>query len=227
MINGSHLDEASWDQVVKNLKASNYSVKTVSRWGHDPDKPLHFKQIAENACQKINNVSILVAHSFGGALANEMVGVCPMKISKIIYIAALVPLDGEHPADQLKGSDQKNYMSVVNVTSDRISPKSQVEFLMTMDADIKSEQTSLPKVFPEPLIIQGDVIEFSSAAFNLIPKYYIFTANDKIIPLEWQKKISQRIKLAGSDTIQTGHLPSISNPDKLAEILKSFIQNQK
>ena len=54
---------------------------------------------------------------------NEMTGICPENISKIIYVAALVPLNGEHPTDQLKGIDQKLYMSFVEVGKDRTTPK--------------------------------------------------------------------------------------------------------
>ena len=222
LITGSHLDETSWSEVSKNLDEAHFAVFALPRLGRDADQPLHLKQIAEMACQKLEGPTVVVAHSFGGATANEMTGVCPDKISKIIYIAALVPLNGEHPTDQLKGSDQKLYMSIVEVGKDRISPKSNFKFLNGMDSEVSKNEAALPAVFPESMLNLGDVIEFKNDTFNAIPKYYVFTSKDQVIAPEYQKKLSQRITLAGSETIQSGHLPLLSKPKEVADIIKAF-----
>lgn len=222
LITGSHLDETSWSEVTKNLDEAQFAVFALPRLGRDANQPLHLKQIAEMACQKLAGTTVVVAHSFGGATANEMTGVCPEKISKIIYIAALVPLDGEHPTDQLKGADQKLYMSIVEVGKDRISPKLKVKFLNGMDPEVSKNEASLPAVFPESMLNLGDVVEFKNETFNKIPKYYVFTSRDQVITPEYQKKLSGRITLAGSETIQSGHLPLLSKPKEVAAIITAF-----
>lgn len=221
LITGSHLDETSWSDVAKNLDETHFSVLALPRLGRDANQPLHLKQIAEMACHKLEGPTAVVAHSFGGATANEMTGVCPEKISKIIYIAALVPLNGEHPTDQLKGADQKLYMSIVEVGKDRITPKSKVKFLNGMDSEVSKNQDALPAVFPESMLNLGDVIEFKNDTFNAIPKYYVFTSKDHVIAPEFQKKIAQRITLTASEMIQSGHLPLLSKPKEVAEIIKA------
>ncbi len=222
LITGSHLDETSWSEVVKNLDDTYFSVLALPRLGRDANQPLHLKQIAEMACQKLQGPTVIVAHSFGGSTANEMTGVCPEKITKIIYIAALVPLNGEHPTDPLKGADQKLYMSIVEVGKDRITPKAKVKFLSGMDLEVSKNEAVLPAVFPESMLNLGDVIEFKNDTFNAIPKYYVFTSKDHVIAPEFQKKMAQRITLTASETIPSGHLPLLSKPKEVAEIIKAF-----
>ncbi len=86
LISGSHLDETSWGEMIKNLDQAHFAVLAHPRLGRDANQPLHLKQIAEMACQKLGVPTVVVAHSFGGSTANEMTGVCPEKISKIIYV---------------------------------------------------------------------------------------------------------------------------------------------
>lgn len=225
LISGSHLDESSWNEVIKNLNSSTYSVTALPRLGRDPEHPTHLKQTAEAACQRIENSSTLVAHSFGGVLANEIVGVCPTKISKIIYVAALVPFSGEHGTDLLKGADQKSYMSAVKIEKDRISPKSKNSFLLTLDSGIDVDQKSLPGVYPESLLGSADTLQLNQDDLENVQKYYVFTSEDKIISPDYQKKIAGRVHLAATNTIRSGHLPMISKPQELSRIIQSFVND--
>lgn len=198
----------------------------MPRLGRDADHPEHLKQTAEMACAKITAPTTIVAHSFGGAVTNEIIGVCPAKVKKIIYVSALVPMNGEHPTDMLKGANQKAYMSAVKVGKDRITPKKQIVFLKKLDASLKLDQKNLPPVYAESMLSLGDVIENNAADFNKIAKYYIYTSDDKVIPLDYQKKMTARLTLAGSDSVKSGHLPLLTKPAQLAQILQKFIDEK-
>lgn len=223
-ISGSHMDQTSWTLVTNELKNDNFSILPLNRWGRDADKPAHLKLIAENACAQIGNRSIVVAHSFGGATANEMLGTCPDKIAKIIYVAGLIPMAEETPTAPLVGADQKLYMSAVTLSKDRITPKSPIEFANAMDLEFAKNQKSLPAVFPESMLTLGDQLEFSLSAFESVKKYYVFTSADRIITPSFQKKMAERAKITNSESIDSGHLPMLSAPKQLAQIIRKFAQ---
>ena len=224
-ITGSHFDEASWDPVIKNLNSAKFVTLSITREGRDPNKPAHLKQIAEAACLKMHDTSILVAHSFGGATANEIVGTCPNKVVKIIYVSALVPLNQEHPTDILKGADQKQYLSAVKIEKDRITPKSKVEFSQILDSELHLDERQLPPVYSESMLNLADTVTFDQKIYTAIPKYYIYTNLDKIISLESQKKLASRIVFIGSNSLASGHLPMLSKPKELAQIIDAFTQD--
>ncbi len=221
-ISGSHMDQTSWNLVTNELKNESFSILLLDRWGRDADKPASLSQIAENACSQIGKHTVVVAHSFGGSTANEMLSSCPDKIAKIIYVAALIPLPGENPTAPLAGADQKLYMSAVLLSKDRITPKSAGEFATAMDLNFAKNQKTAPAVFPESMRTLGDQLHFSLSALENVKKYYVFTSEDKIIAPSFQKKMAARAKITDSESIESGHLPMLSAPKELAAVIKRF-----
>jgi hypothetical protein len=52
-----------------------------------------------------------------------------------------------------------------------------------------------------------------------IEKYYVFAKNDQIISHATQQKIAKSIDLKGTYTLNSGHLPMLTQSKKLADIL--------
>ncbi|MBC7372179.1 MAG: alpha/beta hydrolase [Bdellovibrionaceae bacterium] len=222
-INGSHLDENSWFEVIRILGSEKYNAVALPRLGRDDDGPAHISNMAKLSCEKLSGPTIMIVHSFGGAIVNSMIGICPEKISKVIYISALVPLKGEKPMDLLKGVDQKLFMSAVKIEKSRIVPKSQKKLLMVLDSGINPNSLILPNTYSESTTPGGDVLDFDGEKFQKIPKYYIFTEADQIIPLAIQKKYVERVNILGTRSVNSGHLPMISQPEELAKAIEALL----
>ena len=222
---GSHLDENSWFETIQRLGSGNtdkYDIVALPKLNRDGETALHLEQIAEHYCEKLTAPTTLVAHSFGGAISAAMMGLCPEKISKIIYVAAIVPLNGEKAMDLMKNVDQKLFMSAVKIEKGRIIPKSQKKLLSVLDAGINLNSLILPDTYSESMFPGKDVIRFDVKKFEKTPKYYIFTEADKIIPRAQQKKYSERVHVLDSKSVTSGHLPMISQPAELALAIDAF-----
>src|SRR5688572_23603730 len=113
LIHGAHLDGASWAPVKSYLEKNNQKVIAPTLPGRDSNKNVDIVSYAQAVCDVTPDGSVLVGHSQGGAVANQMVGLCPEKIAKIIYVAAVVPLNGERPYDLMGKPDEKTYGKVV------------------------------------------------------------------------------------------------------------------
>jgi pimeloyl-ACP methyl ester carboxylesterase len=226
LISGFHLDERSWDEMIKSIDMTKFTVQAMPRLGRDPDHPAHLSEIAKMSCEKIKGPSVIVGHSFGGAFTNEIMGVCPGKVLKIIYVSALVPLKGEHAMDQLKGVDQRRYGSAVKMDKDRMTPKSQKAILSALDNGVSKEQTKQTQVYPESFVPSGDAVDYNSEAFAKLSKYYIYTGKDEVIPVKFQKKFTDRIEITDSKTIQSGHLPMLTQPKELAKAIEDFAERK-
>jgi pimeloyl-ACP methyl ester carboxylesterase len=215
LIQGVHLDGTSWNEMTKFFEPGVFRVMDIDRAGRDTDTPASLHAIALMGCRVIDGKAILVGHSYGGAIANEMAGVCPEKISKIIYLSAVVPLDGEKPFDGLPAGDQKNYAKAVDFRKPKIVPKSPSTFFAATDHQVDLNG-KLPPLYSEWMSLTAEPIHFETGRFDVIPKAYIYTANDPVISIQTQRDYVIRSKIAVTESIPTGHFPMVSAPQALA-----------
>jgi pimeloyl-ACP methyl ester carboxylesterase len=222
LINGLHLDETSWKDVKDKLILQNFAVTTVNRAGRDIKQQVSLKKLATIACEQTPASSILVGHSFGGAIINAMVGICPEKIKQIIYVSALVPLKGEKPFEQTSKTDQKEYGKVVTVNQGKLTPRTAKYFFSIADMIYKYEMATAPKLYPESTGLSAEPVMFEQPIFDAIPKAYIYTNRDKFVSLKTQEGYTLKTNISKTETMPTGHFPMLSNPELLTQDIIKF-----
>lgn len=220
-IHGSHFDAEVWAPVIELFSSSNNLA--INLKGRADNESAGLTEMAKEVCSKIPETSNLIVHSFGGAVANQMIGVCPKKIVRIVYVTALVPLKGEQAFDLMTNLDQAEYGKAVSFTKTRIKPKDTKTFLNVMDAEITTKNMPLFKIYSESYKAGEDTISYDVAKFDAIPKCYIYTSKDKIITPATQEKYTKRITLAKTATLATGHLPMLSDNFGLASAIRSCL----
>src|SRR6202043_628516 len=97
LVHGGFVDGSGWEGVYKILKKDGYTVAVVQNptISHADDVAFTKRTIANQ-----NGPVILVGHSYGGAVITEA-GNDP-KVVGLVYVAALVPSDGESVASVSK-----------------------------------------------------------------------------------------------------------------------------
>lgn len=218
LVQGVHVDGGVWAELKTSLKEHGLKTMDLNRLGRDSEEAASLGKIAELSCQQIPHKSILVAHSYGGAIANRMVGVCPEKLSRIIYVSAIVPLKHEKPFDLMNKTDQRNYSRVVTFGKFKIIPKDANTYFKGTDTFIKKDQ-KLPTLHSEWISLISEDINYDENKFKSIPKSYIYTKNDPILSLTTQFQYTSRTKIKDVTGINTGHYPMLSNPKKLSEVI--------
>ncbi len=219
-IQGVYLDGSAWQAVKSKMDPDSYKMMDLGRMGRDTRKPASLTQIATESCQAIPVASILVAHSFGGAISNQMAGICPEKISTIIYVAALVPLKGERPFDLMTKTDKANISKVVTLGKFKSIPKGSAYY--SFSEPMINSTTELPPLYPEWLSLGSEEILYDEAKFNAIPKAYIYAERDPILSLTTQFQYTSRSGIQNSDGIATGHYPMLSNPERLTVLISKW-----
>lgn len=217
-IHGAHFDGSSWNEIRKITDAKYPSLAPTTGM-----RTLH--EAAGLYCTQIPSKSIIVAHSYGGAIANEMTGVCPNKVEAIIYVTAVSPHSGEMAFDLIAKKDQKGYGSIVNFTKKLVVPKKRDKFLKKM-AGRKISNPNV-KIFSEPSTVGREKLNFDQENFNKIPKAYIFAEDDLIVSLGSQKKYASREVLWSQTTVKSGHLPMITASEALGAVLLDTIDALK
>lgn len=222
LIHGSHFDATAWDLVKPELKG-DYDIFAVSLLGRTEEEHANLTEMAQDICAKITSPAAIVAHSFGGVVVNQMVGICPAKINRIIYVAAIVPLNGEKAFASMDQKSQRTYERAVLFEKSRIAPREAAVFLKVMDESLDPKKLPKVKLFSESYGPGQDTIAYEGLAFDKIPKYYIYTSLDKIVSAETQKKFTGRTPMIKTETVVSGHLPMLSKPKDLAAAIRKLL----
>ncbi|MGE0764670.1 MAG: alpha/beta fold hydrolase, partial [Bdellovibrionales bacterium] len=222
LIHGSHFDESAWQKVIPEL-SKLYHTTAITLPGRQEQQHVSLKNMATDVCGKTNNPTIVVAHSFGGVVANAMVGVCPEKIRQIVYVTGLVPLKGEKPFDAVNKSDQKTYNEIAEFKKDRIYPKPAETFLPGMDQGIDMKKAPTLTLHSESYSAGKAPLKYDEVVFDKIPKAYVYTEKDRIVTMETQIKFTSRTPMTKTASVNSGHLPMLSQPKALVSALKQVI----
>ncbi len=105
LVHGAWEGAYAWDKVKSLLEKEGNKVKVVDLPTHGEDNtPISaviFKSYVDNVVNVITTDNpesgkvILVGHSFGGMVISSVGEQIPNKISKLVYLAAFLPKDGE------------------------------------------------------------------------------------------------------------------------------------
>ncbi len=217
-IHGAHFDGSSWKETAQIVTGKKQIILTLP--GRDEDKKVDLYDLATYSCRKIPYVSTLIVHSQGGAVVNQMMGICPDKMKEIVYVSAVVPFPGEKAYDYLEKRDEKWYFFAVDYKKPAFVPKDMKKFRKAFAQDYRG--SSFPKVYSEPSLIGEVPLKFVQATFNEIPKYYIMTTKDLIVTPETQRKYIKRSGFIKVFKLDSGHLPMLTRPRELAELITSL-----
>ncbi len=233
-VHGAHLTSNAWSSVAAILERDGYNTIAVNLPGREPSanpNDITLDASSQALCDVIQNVNspiTFIPHSQGGAVVNNALSICPIEnIKNIIYVAAVAPTNGDKPFSLLNPSDEDNYFKGVNFDekSGWMMINNKDSFVSVFTSSTSNEVLSLisSQAVNEPAIIGEGVVSYEDDYFSKINKFYIYTKQDKIISLNSQKAIAGKVDLKNHAIIDTGHLPMISSPLKLASQIKTFL----
>ena len=128
-------------------------------------------------------------------------------------------------------AENENYMKAVEMKKSKIVPKEPIPFFLVMDPSMRDAvdsqgigERSYPKIYSEWMTVGEEEIDYDSARFNSIPKVYLYTARDQVIPVSIQKLNVTRAKIESTDIISSGHFPMVTEPRELAGIFLKWMR---
>jgi pimeloyl-ACP methyl ester carboxylesterase len=165
---------------------------------------------------------ILVGHSFGGIVVSDVAEAIPERVAEIIYLAALLPRDGEAltdllPQDKTNRMDPNSFQPDSKAATASIAREDRIR-LFCADCNPATKRVVPDMVLAEPLPPLAQKIHLTSR-FAAIPKAYIYTRNDAILSYTFQQAMVGRTPVRETVTLETGHMPFLSAPAKLADAL--------
>jgi pimeloyl-ACP methyl ester carboxylesterase len=224
LVHGANFSGESWLLVAKDLHALQVPVLVPNLYSADETVDLHI--VSGRLCDEIARAGqpvILIGHSQGGAIITEAAGICPALVKSLVYVAAVIPKSGQGIFDLLSDTDNQNYDSCA-----RLNAKTQDYDLIDInacrrvfmqDASDTEAHAFMQTMVSEPASIGNSKANYRAEVVDPIPRYYIHTANDRIISLDTQKKITAGIGFQGIYTLASSHSPFVHFHAELSQIL--------
>ena len=170
--------------------------------------------------EELENV-ILVGHSYAGMVITGVADVIGDKLSELIYLDALVPVNGGSLIDLDNAmSDQQveAIIASIDASPPEMLPVATLAFL-GVDSDHPKAEWLLRRLTPHPIKTIADRLSFTQADHEKIKKTYIFCT-------EQEKSTQDQARLAALVRqpnwnyleIESGHDAMVTEPEKLTAL---------
>lgn len=232
LVHGAWHGAWCWERIIPRLEALGHAVTAIDLPGATEDGvPRAAVTLAAYAAavaatlERLPEPAVLVGHSLGGMTLTQTAENVPHLIRKLVYIAALVPENGESSIAVLgRLAPEFPRMPVVKIEDgaalelDRAAVPNLL-YGQCSAADVAWASARLRANAVEPMIAP---VRRSAARFGSLPRAYIECTKDNAVA-----PIAQRAMGAGQfgtevARLDTDHSPFLSMPEELTALLDRF-----
>lgn len=166
---------------------------------------------------------MLVGHSYGGAVITEA-GNNP-KVEALVYVAAFAPDKGESATSLQMRTAPGSTPPPVMPPKDGLLLLDPAKFPEAFAGDVPKAEADFMAISQVPTAIASLGGEPTNPAWRHKPSWYVLTTQDRMIPPETQRLMSQRMKAHGTEAAAS-HSVFISKPDLVASVIEKAARGE-
>lgn len=213
LAHGAWADGSSWAKVIPTLKLAGARVIAA---------PLPLTSLADDVAalnrvlERVDGPVVLVGHAYAGAVIAEARS---DKVKALVYVAALVPDEGETVADVF-------YRNEPHSDAPKLSPDAHGLIWLPEEAIAKAfaqhaspEDRAVLAAVQRPISQACITVPVGRPAWLDLPSWYLVAEHDRMINPETQRFMAGRMK-ATTRTHAVDHTPSVSAPLSVIEIIR-------
>jgi pimeloyl-ACP methyl ester carboxylesterase len=221
IVHGAFADASSWNEVIKLLQQQDYTVIA-------PSNPLR-GVTADSAyiaslLNQIDGPVLLVAHSYGGAVTSNA-ATAASNVVGLVYVAALIPEEGERLADvQSKVSIlnpllvERQYPTGSNGQTAAEYSIDPLHFRKAYAADVPEDRTKLMAAGQRPIAAAAFGDTSGPVAWKTLPSWAVVATDDVGAGFDVIRSMAKR---AGAKITELGgsHAIMVSQPKAVADVI--------
>lgn len=216
LLHGAWHGSWCWEQLEMSLGDVPLQTVDLPSSGNNPAALGDLYADAEavrSALSKIEGPTVVVGHSYGGAVMTEAV-TADSGVAHLVYLCAFLLEKGESLAGAVGGTAPAWW----DVRGDHVLVRTPAEIFYN---DVSPELTarSVQRLTAHSLAAFGQPL--TNVGWEAVPSTYVICEQDQAIPPVAQEAMAQR---AGEVLrMDTGHSPFLSQPEALAGLLQAIV----
>lgn len=229
LIHGACHGSWCWKFSAPHLERRGFAVHTIDLPGRDPSPRWGWRlRLRDQAAAVVAKAAAIggqvtaVAHSMGGFPLSAAAELEPALFSRLIYLAAYLPQDGDNLFG-LGGRDKTSRVGAVTRMSPlgfiSIKPDRSVPVFYD-DCPADRIAWSVSRLCPEPLRPAFDRIALGER-FAAVPKSYIRCSEDQVVTPGLQDAMLAATPCEKVATLESSHSPFLSMPDRLVDAIEA------
>jgi len=213
LVHGAFADGSGWKALYNVLTKKGYNVTIVQ----NPLSSLEDDVTATKvALDKQDGPTILVGHSWGGAVITEA-GNHP-KVAALVYVAAFQPDNGETALQWLQTAPPAPENGVLAPDDKGIVYYDKAKYHAGFCADIPKEEADFMYASQGAFYAKGFATAITHAAWRDKPTYALVATEDKSIAPEIQRAMYKRSNTKVTD-VKGSHVIFMSQPNAVAKVI--------
>lgn len=222
-IPGAGLDAQIWDRVAGELPAPCLTVDYPGRGSNNGGtSKLSLKDYCAHVKEQIRSWDvekfILVTHSLGGVLGLSIADEMADRVAGFAAIGAVIPAGGGSFTSAFP-SGQRLLLPLMMRLFGTKPPEQAIRRGLCSDLTEEQADEIVRRFTPESIRVYTDRVEAASRL--QVPSLYIKLGQDQELKPGLQDKMAGNLG-ARVERLESGHLPMLSHPDELRQLLQKF-----
>jgi len=231
LVHGAWEGAWSWDLTQPVLEKAGHKVTTVDLIGSPGNKSEiaqvtmeDYIETVTSAIKGLDHNIVLVGHSLAGAIISQVAERKPEKIDRLVYITAFLLENGDSIIEAMQRDPDGEFLPKLSFSDDQTyATADETTWRNIAFHDVREGRIldALPQVIgtkqaTEPFMAK---VAVSEERFGSVPKTYIRTGLDKMVSPKLQDEMLSNWNVDKVHTLQSGHFPTLSLPETLAELM--------
>jgi pimeloyl-ACP methyl ester carboxylesterase len=224
LIHGAGLGTWIWEEVAADLDDPHLACEFP---GRDAEPPTPQQPLADYASHVERQIAgwpvhdvVLVAHSAGGVVALRVAQALGARVVGFIAVAAAIPRDGGSYLSTLPLPQRFLSSAVMRLFGTR-PPTATIRSGTCSDLPTEATADVIDHFVAESRRLYTDPVQ---APIPAVPRLYIRTTEDQEFSLRHQNRMMANLGTDRAVDLRTGHLPMLSAPGELADVLNRFAE---
>lgn len=213
LVHGSFGDGSVWSKVIPVLQNAGHRVTAVQLPLQSLTEDV---AVVERAIERIGDPTILVGHSYGGAVITNA-GYNNSNVIGLVYLAAYAPAQGESLLDLGNNTADlpENLFTIDNEGFMLMNPDLIHEWFAQ---DVNLAEVDIMAAVQKPVNLSTVEEKSGPPAWRQLPTWYQISKNDRVVPPDLQHFFAESMN-ATILSLNASHFSQISQPDEIAGLI--------
>lgn len=228
LIHGAWGNAASWLRLLPLLHRHDVEAIDLPGHGNSPVPPetvgmadyvAHVEKVLLSGPP-----AILVGHSMGGIVIAQVAARNPDHILNTVYVAALLPRDGDSLLSLIRQQDAPGVAAAVRpgpAKGTTVLDAQSAPATLFQDASPEDQRASMAAMSPQPNRAQMDGAVIGPD-FDRVPRAYVFCTQDLTVTFPLQQQMVAASPCDPTLILDCGHVPQLTRPKELADFINAL-----